>query len=81
MFHTMPTSKKRLNITLPEDTEEILTLIAKRDKVPMATKAVQLLKVAIEIDEDEVWEKIVAERDTPDAKFISHEEMWHGLHD
>jgi len=29
--------------------------------------------------EDEVWEKIANERDTPDAEFISHEEMWHGL--
>lgn len=76
----MPTSKKRINISLPADTEEILTLIAKRDQVPVATKAAQLLEMAIEIDEDEIWEQIVTERDTPDAEFISHEEMWHGLH-
>lgn len=75
----MPTSKKRINISVPEDTEAILTLLAKRDDVPVATKAVQLLEMAIEIDEDEVWEQIATERDTPDAEFISHEEMWNGL--
>ncbi|OGJ42102.1 hypothetical protein A3J23_04000 [Candidatus Peregrinibacteria bacterium RIFCSPLOWO2_02_FULL_48_14] len=76
----MPTSKKRINISLPEDIEEVLTLIAKRDGVPVATKAFQLIELALEIDEDEVWEKIIAERDTPDAVFISHEEAWRGLH-
>ncbi|MFA4815252.1 MAG: hypothetical protein WC924_05240 [Candidatus Gracilibacteria bacterium] len=77
---SMPTSKKRINVSISEDTEEILGLLARRDHVPVATKALQLIELAIEMDEDEVWEKIVTERDTPDAKFISHKEMWSGLH-
>ena len=72
----MPTSKKRLNLTLPEDLEEMLIGFAKRDKMPVAAKAIELLKIAIEIEEDAVWAQLAAERDTPDAKFISHEDAW-----
>lgn len=72
----MPTSKKRLNLTLPEDLEEMLVGFAKRDKVPVAAKAIEFLKIAIEIEEDAVWARLAAERDTPDAEFISHEDAW-----
>jgi len=72
----MPTSKKRLNLTLPEDLEEMLVGFAERDKVPVATKAIEFLKIAIEIEEDAVWGQIASERDTPDAEFISHEDAW-----
>lgn len=72
----MPTSKKRINLTLPEDLEEMLIGFAKRDKMPVAAKAIELLKIAIEIEEDAVWAQLAAERDTPDAKFISHEDAW-----
>ncbi len=75
----MATSKKRINISLSSDLEEALALLAKRDQVPEATKAIQLLRQAIELDEDEVWAKIAEERDTPNAVYISHEEMWHDL--
>ena len=72
----MATSKKRINISLPPEVEIAITLLAKRDKVPQSTKAVQLIQEALELEEDKVLEQIVIERDTPDAKFISHEEMW-----
>lgn len=75
----MPTSKKRINISVPNETEEVLALLAKRDCVPVATKALQLIEVALEIDEDDVWGRIIAARDTPDADYISHEEVWNGL--
>lgn len=72
----MPTSKKRLNLTLPKDLEDMLIGFAKRDKVPVAAKAIEFLKIAIEIEEDAVWEQLASERDTPDAEFISHEDAW-----
>ncbi|MBI5754512.1 hypothetical protein HZA40_05205 [Candidatus Peregrinibacteria bacterium] len=72
----MATNKKRINISLPKDLEIILEKLADRDNVPTATKAVELLKIAIEIDEDEIWDKLAGERDTKDAKFISHKEAW-----
>lgn len=72
----MPTSKKRLNLTLPEDLESMLTALAERDKVSVASVATKLIKIAIEIEEDAVWDELASERDTPDAVFISHEEFW-----
>lgn len=75
-MQTMATNKKRINISLPKEIEEVLAVLADRDDVPLATKAVEMLKAGLEIYEDEIWDKIASERDTPDAKFISHEEAW-----
>ena len=72
----MATSKRRLNISLSEDVNQAIHFLAKRDKVPEATKASELLKIALEIQEDEYWNKIAEDRDTKDAKFISFEEFW-----
>ena len=72
----MPTSKKRLNITLPKDLDEAVHFLSKRDDVPQATMVVQLLKAAIEIEEDTIWAELAAERDTPDAVYISHDDAW-----
>jgi hypothetical protein len=40
----MPTSKQRLNLTLPKNLAAFLKKISLRDDVPQATKAVQLLE-------------------------------------
>lgn len=72
----MPTSKKRINLSVSKETEEILQLLAKRDQMPIASKALQLIELAIEIDEDEVWTQIAEERDTPDAEWIIHDQAW-----
>lgn len=72
----MPTSKKRIYVTLPKDTEEALYSVAERDDVPPASKAAELIKLALEIYEDEALSGVASERDTPDATFVSHEEAW-----
>lgn len=72
----MPTLKKRLNMSLPEDIEEAVAALAERDDVPQATKALHLIQLAIEIEEDDVWNAIAESRDTKDAKFVSHQEAW-----
>ena len=73
----MPTSKKRLNITLPNHIAVYLEQIALRDNIPQATKAVQLLDVALEIEEDEYLSTIADKRATDSNKdFISHDEFW-----
>lgn len=72
----MPTSKYRLNVSLPKDVREALTQVAKRDRVPMATKAADLLALALEIEEDEILGKLAAQRDTKDAKYLPLEEVW-----
>ena len=72
----MPTTKTRINISLPKDIETILDKLAKRDDVPKATKALQLIKLAMEIEEDELWDRMVSERDKKNAKFLSHKKAW-----
>ena len=72
----MPTKKKRINISLPKHMAIFLEQIALRDDVPQATKAVELLDKALELEEDEYFSKLAEKRDTPDAKYLSHEEVW-----
>ncbi|MDP2693156.1 MAG: hypothetical protein Q8O88_05995 [bacterium] len=72
----MPTTKTRINITLPKAVEIVLNKIAKRDDMPVATKAQELLQYAIEIEEDQMWNKIASDRDKKNAKFIAHNQAW-----
>ena len=52
------------------------TLLAKRDEVPQATKALYLLRLALEIEEDDMLNALAAERDTGKAAFVSHTKAW-----
>jgi hypothetical protein len=72
----MPTTKKRVNISISRHIEEALEKLARRDQVPEATKAAELLQVAIELDEDQVWDSIANLRDSKKAKFIPHKKAW-----
>jgi hypothetical protein len=72
----MPTLKQRLNITTDRATRSVLSRIAKRDRVPLATKAAQLLRFALEVEEDIALSKIVEERSAIKGKFIPHELAW-----
>lgn len=72
----MPTIKKRINITVSDELIAMLEALSKRDNMPVATKAKQLLEEVIEIYEDEIWAKMATSRDTNDAKYISHEKAW-----
>jgi len=72
----MATTKKRINITLPADLNIMLARIARRDRIPEATKAAHLLSLALEIEEDIVLHKIAAERDIKGARFVNHKKAW-----
>ncbi len=72
----MPTTKKRINISVSDEVESAVAVLAERDNVPQATKVVELLKSALETEEDQVLDQIARERDTESATFVSHEEAW-----
>lgn len=72
----MLTTKKRLNISLPPEVEIAVKNLAQRDAIPWATEISRLLYVALEIDEDDVWNTLAAKRDKRGAKFISHHKAW-----
>ncbi len=72
----MVTVKKRRMVSLPDEVDLILEILSKRDNVPPATKAAYLIQMAIEMDEDQVWDQRATARDTPGAKYFSHEDAW-----
>lgn len=72
----MPTQKHRLNLSLTKEVEIALTKIAHRDSVPKATKALELLIGALEINEDEVWNTIAQKRGSSKATLIAHKDVW-----
>ncbi len=72
----MATLKRRLNITLAPELDVAITRIAKRDNVPEATKAAELLAFAINLEEDIALETIASARDTKGSKLISHDAVW-----
>ena len=72
----MPTTKQRLNLSLSHELETALIQLASRDQMPVATKARELITLALQTEEDGVWEKLAQQRDTPKARYISHEKAW-----
>lgn len=54
----------------------MLSRIAKRDNLPEATKAANLLEFALEIEEDFILDKIASDRDMPGAGFMAHKQVW-----
>jgi hypothetical protein len=72
----MATNKKRLNVTVDSELETIIEILAKRDQMSQSAKAVQLMKTAIELDEDEILNQLAESRDNKKAKFISHDQAW-----
>jgi len=72
----MSAIKKRINISVPREMDKVLSHLARRDQMPQATKALHLLKTALELEEDIVLDVIASKRDIRGARFISHEQAW-----
>ena len=73
----MPTAKTRINVSLSTEINSALRKLAYRDQVPTATKAERLLELALEIEEDEVWDKIAGNRlKTKHPKYPPHNQAW-----
>ena len=72
----MTTTKKRINISVPDDVDRILMKLAKRDRMPQATKAAHLLEIALQFEEDALWDEIARTRDKKETKFIPHKNAW-----
>lgn len=72
----MATSKKRLNISLASDMDKALIRLARRDNVPQATKATELLRVGLEIEEDILLDKIATKRYKTKGARLSHDRVW-----
>lgn len=72
----MSTTKTRINISLSDDVNDALAKLAHRDRVPQATKAARLLEIALELEEDQVWDVIAKKWDVRNARYLSHHKAW-----
>ncbi len=72
----MSTTKQRINISVDRDMSELLTQAAKRDKVPLATKAAEFLRRALELEEDLVLAYVANDRVAKKVKYVSHKKAW-----
>ena len=72
----MATTKRRLNITLSPEIDELIKEIAKRDEVPQATKVAELLRSSLLLEEDRALSLLGEERLRDKGKKISHTDIW-----
>ena len=73
----MLTTKTRINISLSKESTATLKKLAIRDQVPTATTAARLLEEALEIQEDEVLDRIASERGKmKKVRYLTHKEVW-----
>jgi hypothetical protein len=72
----MATEKNRINISVSKEITAVIEKLARRDEVPVATKARQLVEQALQIEEDDVLNAIASGRDKKDARYIPHNEAW-----
>ncbi|MBI5220293.1 MAG: hypothetical protein HY978_00445 [Candidatus Liptonbacteria bacterium] len=72
----MPTTKFRINVSLADDILAMLAKVSTRDRVPQATKAARLIELALELEEDQVWDARAQKRDMKGARYVSHRKAW-----
>lgn len=72
----MSTAKKRINISVSDHLKETLKNLSERDQVPVASKANELIRLAIEIEEDIFWNDIADERMKKDKRRFTGSDVW-----
>ena len=73
----MATTKRRINISLPGEMDRTLGRLAKRDNMPEATKAIELIHFPLEIEEDCYFENMVERRMKSKVKWLpDSEKIW-----
>ncbi len=73
----MATVKKRINISVPRETEKMIESLARRDQVPQATKARDLLERALEIEEDVILSREADSRASEKRiRWLSASQVW-----
>jgi hypothetical protein len=72
----MPTTKHRINITTTPASLIALRRAAQRDRMPIASKAAELIELALELEEDIALGALADLRMRKRKRFISHETAW-----
>jgi hypothetical protein len=74
----MPATNPRVNVVLEEPMYDAVRRLAKRDRVSLSLKVRDLVKDALEMEEDRSLTALADERErTYDAsKALSHQQVW-----
>lgn len=69
-------TKTRINISAPKPVLTALRSLARRDDMPVAAKTLELVKHALEMEEDFMLGEIAKDRELRTTKWISHKDAW-----
>ena len=72
----MPSIKNRINLTVPVEMGRALERIAKRDESTVATSALELIRRALEVEEDDALLAVAEKRDAKKIRYTSHARAW-----
>ncbi len=72
----MPTAKKRINITIDDETYEVLERLSDKRKQSVSGVGLSLIEQALEYQEDLYYSRIADERLSKKEKRISHDKAW-----
>lgn len=68
--------KTRINISAPKPVLIALRSLARRDDMPVAAKTLELVKYALEMEEDFMLGEIAKDRESRTTKWINHKDAW-----
>jgi len=72
----MSTTKYRVNLSVSPGLKQSLQKLAKRDHTSVATKTVDLVRTALEIEEDITLLMLAEKREKKKGKYIAHDAAW-----
>jgi len=72
----MPTTKKRINITVDDRTHEALERLSSKRDESVAGVALRLIEEALEYQEDAHFSRVADERLTKEHARVPHEKAW-----
>jgi hypothetical protein len=72
----MPTSKKRLNMTVDDETYAALERLASKRRQSVSGVGLDLIEEALEYQEDRHFSRVADERLDRDEKRIPHDKAW-----
>ena len=72
----MPTSKKRINVTIDDATYKALEKLSEKRAKSISSVSLNLIEQALELQEDLHFSRIADERLTEREKRISHRKVW-----
>lgn len=72
----MPTSKKRINITVDDELFRSLHKLSKKEKKTLSSVSLRLIEKAVELEEDLHFSREADKRLTKNEKRIPHSKAW-----